>query len=308
MSWRPGAKAAVVAALAMLFLAAALPLAVADHAYSHRYVVYGRVVDAAGNPVPGLTVDLGYEPPFQPEGPCSTQPNIDTDAFGATRTQPVTNQFGEFIFCFHTHAMSRTTPGVGILRIDTLDVDQRIEFDGFMRYSIVTVELPDTNPSANTTANDNTYTVAGRAWRAAGTDVRIEGVRVYGDTIQDTPVQVTLEYEGQQPVTVNTTTNGYGDFAVRLPVVERPRSGTVTVQIENATFTSAVSATGLSAVRAEVAKVRDPFVAKALVGVGIAAAVVVGGGALWYATNKVRAARDERISRERSERRRANKK
>jgi len=308
MSWRPGAKVAVGAALAMLFLAAALPLAAADHAYSHRYVVFGRVVDAAGNSVPGLTVDLGYEPPFEPEGPCATQPNIDTEAFGPTRTQPVTNEMGEFIFCFHTHAMSRTTPGAGIIRIDSLDLDQRFEFDGFMRYSIVTVKLPDVHPAANTTANDATYTVVGRAWQAAGTDIRIEGIRVYGDTIQNTPVEVTLAYNGQEPVTVTTRTNGYGDFAVRVPVVERATSGTVTVTIENSTFTSAVTDSGMSAVRAEVAKANDPFVAKALLGVGIAAAVVVGGGAVWYTTNKVRAAREERINRERSERRRANKK
>lgn len=306
---RLGAKAPALALLAMLSLAALAPLAAADHAYSHRYIVFGRVVDAENNPVPGLTVDLGYEKPFTPEGPCANQPGTGTDAWASTQTSPITNSFGEFFFCFHAHSMSRTTPGVGIISIDALGIEERFEFDGYMRYSVVPIRLASAHPEANETAFQTTYTVQGRAWEDAGTDIRVEGVRVYGDTLHNQPVEITFAYNGKEPVTLNTTTNNYGDFAVRVPVTERPTSGTVTMKIRNETFTQDVDGeTGVTAFRAEVEKPNDPFLAKALIGVGIAAAVVVGGGAVWYTTNKVRASREERIARERSDRRRANKK
>lgn len=305
MSLRPEAKALVVA---LAFLAvAALPLAAADHAYSHRYIVFGRVVDAENNPVPGLTLDLGYERPFEPEGACANQPNTNTDAFGPTRTNPVTNDFGEFIFCFHTHSMSRTTPGAGILRIDALDIDKRFEFDGYTRYAFVPFVLDAPHPAANKTAASEFYTVQGRAWRAAGGPVQVEGVRVYGDTIQNQPVNVTFSYNGKPEQTINTATNGYGDFAVRVPVTERPTSGTVSIRIENETYVSSVGPLGATEFRAELPEPKDPFVTKFLIGLGIFAAVVVGGGALWFTSNRVKSARDDRLMRESSTRKRSNK-
>ncbi|HUR68739.1 MAG TPA: hypothetical protein VM370_05785 [Candidatus Thermoplasmatota archaeon] len=306
MTWRPGAKAALIA-LAFVALAF-VPLAAADHAYSHRYIVWGRVIDAENNPVPGVTVDLGYEKPFNPEGACANQPGTETDAYGPTRTSPVTNQFGEFTFCFHHHSMSRSTPGTGILRIDSLNVEKRIEFDGYMRYSYVVVKLDSTQPTANKTSLATEYTLQGRAWRPSGSDIRIESIRVYGDTVHNKPVNLTFTYNGKDPITLNTTTNNYGDYSVRVPVTERPTSGKVTMVIENETFTADIDgSTGISYIRAELKKPTDPFVTKFLIGLGIVAAVVVGGGALWFASNRVKASRDERILREQTNRKRANK-
>jgi hypothetical protein len=305
MFLRPGAKAAlVVLALAVLAFA---PVVAADHAYSHRYIVFGRVVDAENNPVPGLTMDLGYEEPFEPEGACANQPGTETEAFGPTRTTPVTNQYGEFVFCFHTHSMSRTVPGTGILTIDTLEVEKRFEFDGFMRYSWVPIKLETAQSTANKTILDTSYTVQGRAWRASGGPISVETVRVYGDTVQRTPVTVDIEYNDGKTATVNTTTNGYGDFWVRVPVTERANTGRVTITIENATFTEDVDPSGVTAFRAEMPKTRDPFVTKFLIGLGIVAGVVVVGGGAWFATNRMRASREEREARDRSQRKRANK-
>lgn len=306
MTWRPGARAALVA---LAFLAMAfVPLAVADHAYSHRYIVYGRVVDAENNPVPGLTTDLGYEKPFEPEGPCANQPGTETEAFGPTRTSPVTNQFGEFIYCFHTHSMSRTSPGTGILSIPSLEYEERIDFDGYMRYSYLPIKLDSARSESNKTILNEFYTIQGRAWRPAGSDIRVEQVRVYGDTLHNQIVNFTFAYNGKDPVTLNTTTNNYGDFSIRVPVTERPTSGEVTMEINNATFSVDVDPSmGVTQFRAETPTVRDPFVTKFLIGLGIVAAVVVGGGGLWYAGNRMRDARGERVRREGSTRKRANK-
>ena len=231
-SWRGLVLAFALTSLVL----ASLPLAGADHAYSHRYIVYGRVVDAENNPVPGLTVDLGYEAPFTAEGPCGNQPGTETQAFGPTRNQPVTNQFGEFIFCFHTHSLSRGTPGTGIVRIESHNVEQRVDFDGFMRYSFVPVKLDTVVATANQTANEQFYTVLGRAWEASDTEVRVESIGVWGDTLHNMPFNVTIAIDGREPEVVSGTTNTYGDFAVRIPVESRPTGGTVTLSMEGKEF------------------------------------------------------------------------
>lgn len=305
MFLRPGAKALLVA---LAFLAVtALPLVAADHAYSHRYIVYGRVVDAENDPVPGLTVDLGYEKPFEPEGTCANQPGTETEAFGPTRTTPVTNELGEFVFCFHTHAMSRTTPGMAKLRIESLDYEHNFEFDGNMRVSFIHLTLDAVHPAANKTVGSELYTVLGRAWRSSSTATSIESIRVYGDTAHNKPVNITLTYNGKDPMFVNTTTNNYGDFSIRFPVVERPTSGSVSIVIENETFTQSISPTGASSFRAELSTVKDPFVTKFLIGLGIFSVVVVGGGAIWFGSSRMKVARDERLAREQTSRKRSNK-
>ena len=232
MSWRPRHSVAAFAALALLTIAALAPLASADHAYSHRYIVWGRVIDAENNPVPGLTVDLGYEKPFTPEGPCANQPGTETEAFGPTRTTPVTNQLGEFVFCFHTHGMSRGTPGVGIVRIETLGFEHRFDFDGFNRHSFVPIKLTTVQPTANKTALNELYTVQGRGWEGESKEIKVEGVGVYGDTLHGKPYTITTMFTGEEPQTFTGETNNYGDFAVRVPVDARPTGGKVNVTVE----------------------------------------------------------------------------
>lgn len=246
-------RTALVAVMAFLTLAALAPLAAADHAYSHRYIVFGRVVDAENNPVPGLTVDLGTQKPFNPEGPCANQLGTDTDAFGPTRTTPVTNEMGEFMFCYHHHSMSRGTPGSGILALDPLGVEKPVEFDGFMRYSFVPVKLDTVSPSANKTALDELYTVQGRAWRASDSEIKVEQVGVYGDTLHNEAFTVVVTFDGEDPQTFTGVTNNYGDFALRVPVTERPTGGTVKFTIQNVTFPGAVDpAMGTTHIRAQI--------------------------------------------------------
>lgn len=295
--------------VAIAFLAVSLtPAVLADHAYSHRYIVYGRVVDAENNPVAGLTVDLGVVKPFQPDGQCADQPGTETEAWGPTRARPITNQFGEFIFCYHIHSMSRSTPGGGIVRIDSLDYEKEVEFDGYMRYSFIPVKLDTVHPNANKTILDQFYTVQGRAWEDHGTNIKVETIRVYGDTVKYAPVNITIQPEGKDPITLNTTTNGYGDFAVRVPVESRLTSGTVTVEIEGRTFSAPIDGeTGVTQFRADTPAPKDPFVTKFLIGLGVVAVVVVGGGGLWFASARMKTMRDERAAREGSSRKRANK-
>ena len=164
----------------------------ADHAYSHRYIIYGRVVDANGDPVPNLTVDLGTHD-FHPEGPCSSsQPGIATDAFGETVTHPLTNEFGEFIFCYHTHEMSRALPGGAVVAIRELNYTKEIDFDPYFRQQFVGIELPTVQPGANKEIQAVNYTVMGRMWESRTSETILEGNRVFGLTISHTAMTVTL--------------------------------------------------------------------------------------------------------------------
>src|ERR1700752_1037177 len=101
-----GAKAGLLALLLFAGMTL-LPVAAADHSYSHRYIIYGRVLDANHDPVQGVTVNVGYDSVFQGtlEGACANQPGTETEAFGRTQNIPVTNAWGEFMVCFHKHGM-----------------------------------------------------------------------------------------------------------------------------------------------------------------------------------------------------------
>lgn len=300
----PGMGVLVLALLASTTL---LPLAASDHAYSHRYVVYGRVLDADNNPIPGLQVNFGVRD-VETEGPCQNQPGTETDAFGRTENKPVTNPWGEFMFCEHVHSMSRAIPGTGILVIPALDnLTREIELDPYYRVSFIPVTLADVHPDANPQAVEGNYTVVGRLWREGNAQTHVEGIRVFGETVDNTPVNVTLEIPGQEPIRANTTTNNYGDFSIRVPMPARPTSGFVTIEAEGHSYREAIDpAVGTTTFKIEVPD--EGFLSArtfyAIVGVLAAAAIIVGAV---YAFRRASARREEAAVRSRSERRRANK-
>jgi hypothetical protein len=307
MSPRGGAKAGLLV-LALLASSLVLPLAASDHAYSHRYVIYGRVVDAAGNAVPGLTVELGLKD-LETEGPCANQPETETDAFGRTEDHRVTNAFGEFMFCRHVHSMSRSVPGTAILLLPGAgNVSRELELDPYYRTSFVSIQLPDARPEANAEILAKNYTVLGRLWREGDAKTHVEGIRVFGETYDQGLVNVTLEIPGRDPIRVNTTTNNYGDFAVRIPVDAKPEGGFVTIEADGRTFREAVDPkVGTTAFKAELPSSGGFFSATtlyAILGIVAAAAIVAGAYVLF---RRAAARREEEAIRSRSERRRANK-
>lgn len=295
---------AVVAAMAFLSLVL-LPVVEADHAYSHRYVIYGRVVDSDGNPLQGLTADIKFEF-FNYDSSCNpNQPDISTEAFGPTYTRPVTNEYGEFIFCMHSHGLSRYEPGTAILRV--LDQDSEVattefKLDGFRRVSFPVVTVAD--KAGNETVVESTYTVAGRLWRDTG-ETKVEGITVFGETVNDKPVNVTLTYNNGKTATVTTNSNGYGDFSVRVPVDERVTSGTVTIESENATFSAPATKAGLTTFTASFEAPRDPFLGSVLVILGTVAAIIVVAVVGVFGYRKFTESRTKSAARDRSTRKRA---
>lgn len=310
MSARPGAR---VALLLTVFVAAAtlLPVVEADHAYSHRYVVFGRVVDAAGDPVPGVTVDAGFRGvDMNPAvDRCADQPNIDTEALGPTRTRPVTDEAGMFIYCVHHHALSRVDPGSVVLRIQEYDLDEEIRLDPFRRVTFTTLELPVTHPRANTQLAESSYLVLGRAWEPVSGQTSVEGITVYGETLDFRAVNITVALPDGTEVNASTTTNGYGDFAVFVPVPQRVTGGQVTVHVDrlSAQTQEIEDADGMSTFAIDGPKRTDPAIRNGLMILGglVAVAAIVGGG--WYGYRRVSEKREAQRVRRTSTRKRANK-
>lgn len=292
------------AALLLVIVTLLLPLAVADHAYSHRYVIYGRVVDANGDPVPGLTVNIERHNFGNYEGTCADQPGTETEAFGRTQTIPVTNQYGEFMYCYHGHQIPRVDPPTATISVANTNFTKDVTFDANFRESFVAIQLPQVMDSANKQILDTSYTVLGRIWRPG--DATLEGVSVYGLTVVQTPVNVTLTLPDGTKEKMNTSTNNYGDFAVRIPTSSRVMGGTVSYDIPDGHFEAPVNGKlGITTFQTTLPKIVDPFVRNALITLGAVAVVAVGGVFGYRVVRRTAEKRDEARVRATSTRKRA---
>ena len=92
---RPTLALAAVAVLALFALVPLAQHASADHVYTHRYVVQGRVVDTAGQPVQGATMTVEFRGWFPDDGEIAgtcrednSQRTGDTTFLTATSSAP----------------------------------------------------------------------------------------------------------------------------------------------------------------------------------------------------------------------------
>lgn len=296
---------ALLVALMTLALPLLAPTANADHVYTHRFVVMGRVVDSEGAPVSGLTVNPSFEG-LETEGSCDArQPETQTEAFGPTVTKTVTNEFGEFIICAHAHRMNRVSPGTLTVTIPEVGVSRELPVDPNWRHAFLPIQLAQPHPAADHAPLAANYTVVGRLWRPTG-EISMDNIPAWGETIDQTPVTVTLEVPGEAPRNVTTRTNNYGDFAVRIPVEERIASGTVRVTAGDQVFTAPVAPElGVTYVRGEFPEASSGPSFRTIV---ILSALVLAGSAIaatWIGVRRWQAARELERTRARSTRRRA---
>lgn len=197
----------VLASLALLLLA---PLVGADHVYSHRYVFEGRLVGANGLPIPGRTME------FFASGDDFLEPCEDAQL-------ATTNEWGDFRFCFHKHALA---PNV-VVGVGTGNLSVRKPVDTAMRRTVVLLTDPEANGTAPAGWNE-TYRIAGRVWRAGPTT--LEGVPVYGNTMNHVPVNVTLTMPDGNRTDFAVLTDGYGDFDATLRLVNNATPDDVQVR------------------------------------------------------------------------------
>lgn len=316
---RPGALALALAA-ALLSLAVALPLAAADHAYSHRYVIYGRLVDANGDPVPGVTLDMRADPRFfRPESACrdETGSDLTTEAYGPTYYRPTTDAHGDFIFCYHTHQINRVEPGEGDIAVTDSRIAAamgsvpavHVRFDPEFRQQFVLIRLPQAYNGSAPAVVASSYTVLGRLWTEGGINGEtVEGIKVLGDTVQRADIDITIkDGSGNVVATDKARSNDYGDFAVRVPVSGRVENGTVEIVTKGQTFTAPAVREGVTSFQARVAPEASETLRTALIvgGALLGLGAVIGGG--YYAIRKFTENRELDEARRTTTRKRSNK-
>ena len=198
--------------LLLALLLAPLAPAGADHVYSHRFVIEGRLVGSDGTPIPNRTVE------FFATGDSFTDPCAEA-------SRPVTDENGDFWFCFHKHGL-RVETRVGVRAGNATAVRP---MDTAFRRTVVTLEEPNETGLAPQ-GWERSFLVAGRAWRAG--ERQMEGVRVYGETLGDQPVNVTLRAPGDAGSAFQVRTDAFGDFRVPLRLEEGVDPANVTVVLE----------------------------------------------------------------------------
>lgn len=200
------------AALVVLALALVPALASADHVYSHRFVFEGRLVGGDGLPLPGRLVQ------FYSTGETFVRP------CGASASTPVTDDWGDFRFCFHAHDL-KTSTRTGV-RVGNLTVVKPMD-TGFRRTIVLMQEPNETGVAPEGWAT--TYRVAGKAWQPGPT--LLEQVHVFGLAVTDLPVNLTVE-TASGTRTLQTVTDGFGDFDLRVELApeDDPEAAVVTIE------------------------------------------------------------------------------
>lgn len=200
------------AVLALVALLLAVPLAGADHVYSHRFVFEGRLVGADGTPLANRTVE------FFATGDTFAEPCREG-------SRPVTDENGDFSFCFHKHGLDARTE-VGVRSGNATVVKP---MDTAFRKSVVTLVEPNETGVAPE-GWDAAHLVAGRVWRSGAQE--LEGVRVFGVTLARVPVNVTVTDGAGGRDTMQVVTDGFGDFRAPIRLVGGVDPANVTVELE----------------------------------------------------------------------------
>ncbi len=182
-------------ALIVAFVAVAfVPLfAGAEHVYSHRFVFEGRVLGADGYPAPGQQVEF-YAIGGNFTEACQMEPD-----------RSITDEFGDFGFCFHVHELQSTTR-VGV-RVGDESAEKPMD-TGFRR-SYAVLRLPDVDGTEPEGWNE-THRLKGKVWKNGPQN--LEGVFVYGAAIQRAQVNISFELPDGTVTREWLTTDGYGDY------------------------------------------------------------------------------------------------
>lgn len=208
--------------LAVVLLLA--PLALADHVYTHRYYVSGRLLDAANEPVSGASVAANL--PGTTIGPCAGYEG-PANAFHATRTSPE----GDFQICFHAHAFE---PGQRVA-LNLSGDSFTVPADAELRRTVVLHRMTEESPRKDAGAVQFfpfRYAVTGRAWNASG-PVLLENVPGNGTPLADAEITATLAAPGMERVSRTVRSDTYGDYAVTFQLGREIVNGTLRVATGN---------------------------------------------------------------------------
>jgi hypothetical protein len=201
-----------LAVLALLLALLMQPLAGADHVYSHRFVVEGRLMGADGLPLRGAPIQV------------STQgANLVAPCSEAQRA--VTDEQGDFRFCYHVHALDASA----LVTVRAPGANATLPIDVALRHLTFFLHDETRNGTQPPDWND-TYRIAGRVWHGGATT--LEGVPVYGTALAQVAVNLTLTSEGDRGSVLASQTDGYGDYDVTIRLVDGAMAANTTVHVE----------------------------------------------------------------------------
>lgn len=213
MGLKPVRCARLVPSLVLL-ASLVLPSAVADHEFSHRVEIYGRVVDAEGHPVPGAPVNV-------------TLHGIDAPLLCFDAKDERTDERGDFHVCRHHHEL----PAGVEATVEVAGTSQRLGIDPHVRraYVALTLDAPwDVRSIQGERAFYRNVTITARVVDALPKPVRMEGVEVPGTPRVGATANVTLtDRDGATLAEGNATTSEFGELRLDLPVVDVPEGARV---------------------------------------------------------------------------------
>lgn len=206
--------------LAVLAVPLVLPLATADHVYSHRIVVTGRVIDADGLPISGVPVALHFTG-LSPGGDCFDVP--------ARPTGPR----GDFTLCRHAHEV----PAGVIVNVTVAGASMERELDPALRRVSLLLRSPEPTPAHDVEGERlfaRTLHATGRVMRLNDVPTTVEQVPVPAQPAGGETANVTLLAGGDVLGGADVVLDENGDYAIDLALGDVPEGARARIVVGGA--------------------------------------------------------------------------
>lgn len=190
------------------------PLASADHVFSHRVYVVGRVIDAEGLPAPGLAVNVTFE------GAPASRACFDSKA-------EVTGPTGDYEVCRHVHAIA--DDATVTVRVGGAQKSASVDPD--LRHAVASLQLDGPAPFDDINGERTfarTFLVTGRMFELLREPQEEEGIEVDARPFHE---EVNVSIRAGEEVLANATAkpDEHGRYRAQLEVGELPPGAVVRV-------------------------------------------------------------------------------
>lgn len=201
--------------LALLLLA---PVAAAEHVFSHRIYVVGRVIDTEGRPAPGLAVELAFEG-ARVGGACAVNARSES-----------TGPRGDFELCRHGHALDSAGNASVLVRVGR--EERRVALEPDLRHAVANMQLASAREAQDIAGDrlfERTLTVTGRHFALVPDAQSVESVQVNATPILGN-LTVTLLLGEDELARANGSTDEDGLYHIDLNVTDIPAGAIVRVR------------------------------------------------------------------------------